>query len=102
MFVGVGSARMRDLFNPAKQIAPAIIFIDEIDAIGRVRGSHLSTGNDERDTTLNQLLSLMDGFDEDTGVIVLGATNRKDILDPALIRPGRFDRVITVGLPDLD
>eukprot|EP00747_Dinoflagellata_sp_TGD_P153748 gnl/TRDRNA2_/TRDRNA2_177427_c0_seq1.p1 gnl/TRDRNA2_/TRDRNA2_177427_c0~~gnl/TRDRNA2_/TRDRNA2_177427_c0_seq1.p1 ORF type:complete len:820 (+),score=-33.75 gnl/TRDRNA2_/TRDRNA2_177427_c0_seq1:97-2556(+) len=101
MFVGVGAARVRNLFTQAKQVAPAIIFIDEIDAIGRSRGSGSSGGTDERDQTLNQLLSLMDGFDDDSCVIVMAATNRKDILDPALVRPGRFDRVISINPPDL-
>merc|ERR1719265_1185744 len=101
MFVGVGSARVRNLFTQAKMIAPSIIFIDEIDAIGRSRGSGSSGGTDERDQTLNQLLSLMDGFDDDSGIIVIAATNRKDILDPALVRPGRFDRVITINPPTL-
>ncbi|KAL3160769.1 hypothetical protein ABBQ38_009182 [Trebouxia sp. C0009 RCD-2024] len=99
MFVGVGASRVRDLFKQARGVAPAIIFIDEIDAVGRTRGG--AQGNDERDTTLNQMLSEMDGFGEGVGVIVMAATNRKDVLDPALIRPGRFDRIIQVGLPDL-
>jgi cell division protease FtsH len=100
MFVGVGAARIRDLFSHAREIAPAIIFIDELDAIGRQRASGGSSDSDERDQTLNQLLSLMDGFDDDSDVIVIGATNRKDILDSALVRPGRFDRVISVNLPN--
>ena len=100
MYVGVGASRVRDLFNQAKKIAPAIIFIDEIDAVGRKRGSGLGGGHDEREQTLNQLLVEMDGFDRTEGVIVLAATNRADILDPALLRPGRFDRQIYVGAPD--
>ncbi|DBA94610.1 hypothetical protein WJX77_012597 [Trebouxia sp. C0004] len=99
MFVGVGASRVRDLFKQARGVAPAIIFIDEIDAVGRIRGG--AQGNDERDQTLNQMLSEMDGFGDGVGVIVMAATNRKDVLDPALIRPGRFDRIIQVGLPDL-
>lgn len=98
MFAGVGAARVRDLFGQARALAPAIIFIDEIDAVGRARGG--DQGNDERDQTLNQMLSEMDGFSDDTSVIVMAATNRRDILDPALIRPGRFDRHVFVGLPD--
>ena len=100
MYVGVGASRVRDLFNQAKKIAPAIIFIDEIDAVGRKRGSGLGGGHDEREQTLNQMLVEMDGFDRTEGVIVLAATNRADILDPALLRPGRFDRQIYVGAPD--
>jgi cell division protease FtsH len=100
MFVGVGASRVRDLFDQAKQNAPCIIFIDEIDAVGRQRGTGLGGGNDEREQTLNQILVEMDGFDNETGVIVMAATNRPDILDPALLRPGRFDRTVTVGLPD--
>ncbi len=101
MFVGVGASRVRDLFKQAAQKSPSIIFIDEIDAIGRARGrSNITGGNDERENTLNQLLTEMDGFKENKGVIVVGATNRVDILDAALLRPGRFDRQITVGLPD--
>ena len=100
MFVGVGAARVRDLFKRANESAPAIIFIDEIDAIARRRGSDLFSGNEERETTLNQLLVEMDGFEKNTGVIVMAATNRKDILDPALLRPGRFDRQIYIGVPD--
>ena len=100
MYVGVGASRVRDLFDQAKKVAPAIIFIDEIDAVGRKRGSGLGGGHDEREQTLNQLLVEMDGFDRTEGVIVLAATNRPDILDPALLRPGRFDRQIRVGLPD--
>ena len=100
MFVGVGASRVRDLFNRAKSTAPSIVFIDEIDAVGRQRGAGLGGGNDEREQTLNQLLSEMDGFEQDATVIVMAATNRPDVLDPALLRPGRFDRQITVGLPD--
>ncbi len=100
MYVGVGASRVRDLFEQAKKIAPAIIFIDEIDAVGRKRGSGMGGGHDEREQTLNQLLVEMDGFDRTEGVIVLAATNRPDILDPALLRPGRFDRQIHVGAPD--
>ena len=100
MYVGVGASRVRDLFDQAKKIAPAIIFIDEIDAVGRKRGSGLGGGHDEREQTLNQLLVEMDGFSHTEGVIVLAATNRVDILDPALLRPGRFDRQIYVGTPD--
>ena len=100
MYVGVGAARVRDLFEQAKKIAPAIIFIDEIDAVGRKRGSGLGGGHDEKEQTLNQLLVEMDGFGKNEGVIVLAATNRPDILDPALRRPGRFDRQIFVGAPD--
>ncbi len=101
MYVGVGASRVRDLFEQAKRIAPAIIFIDEIDAVGRKRGSGLGGGHDEKEQTLNQLLVEMDGFGRTQGVIVLAATNRPDILDPALLRPGRFDRQIHVGLPDV-
>jgi cell division protease FtsH len=101
MVVGVGASRVRDLFNQAKANAPAIIFIDEIDAVGRHRGAGLGGGHDEREQTLNQLLVEMDGFDANTNVILIAATNRPDILDPALLRPGRFDRQITVGAPDL-
>lgn len=100
MYVGVGASRVRDLFEQAKKLAPAIIFIDEIDAVGRKRGSGLGGGHDEREQTLNQLLVEMDGFSRTEGVIVLAATNRVDILDPALLRPGRFDRQIYVGSPD--
>ena len=100
MYVGVGASRVRDLFEQAKKIAPAIIFIDEIDAVGRKRGSGLGGGHDEREQTLNQLLVEMDGFGRTEGVIVMAATNRADILDPALLRPGRFDRQIYVGRPD--
>ncbi|HZD23416.1 MAG TPA: ATP-dependent zinc metalloprotease FtsH, partial [Acidimicrobiia bacterium] len=101
MFVGVGAARVRDLFEQAKQSAPAIIFIDEIDAVGRHRGAGLGGGHDEREQTLNQLLVELDGFEGNTGVIVMAATNRPDILDPALLRPGRFDRQITIDVPDV-
>ena len=100
LYVGVGASRVRDLFDQAKKIAPAIIFIDEIDAVGRKRGSGLGGGHDEKEQTLNQLLVEMDGFSRTSGVIVLAATNRPDILDPALLRPGRFDRQIHVGAPD--
>jgi len=102
MFVGVGAARVRDLFEQAKQSAPAIIFIDEIDAVGRHRGAGLGGGHDEREQTLNQLLVELDGFEGNTGVIVMAATNRPDILDPALLRPGRFDRQITIDAPDIE
>jgi cell division protease FtsH len=102
MFVGVGASRVRDLFEQAKQTAPAIVFIDEIDAVGRHRGAGLGGGHDEREQTLNQLLVEMDGFDQRTAVILIAATNRPDILDPALLRPGRFDRHITVDRPDLE
>jgi len=101
MFVGVGAARVRDLFEEAKKDAPAILFIDELDAVGRVRGAGLGGGHDEREQTLNQLLSEMDGFDRNDLVVVLAATNRPDVLDPALLRPGRFDRRVVVGLPEL-
>jgi cell division protease FtsH len=100
MFVGVGASRVRDLFSQAKTVAPAIIFIDELDAVGRRRGAGLGTVNDEREQTLNQLLVEMDGFDQRHEIIVIAATNRPDVLDPALLRPGRFDRQITVALPD--
>jgi len=101
MFVGVGASRVRDLFDQAKKAAPAIIFIDEIDAVGRHRGAGLGGGHDEREQTLNQLLVEMDGFSTNEGVIVMAATNRRDILDPAILRPGRFDRQVTVNFPDL-
>lgn len=101
MFVGVGASRVRDLFNTAKKSTPAVIFIDEIDAVGRQRGAGLGGGHDEREQTLNQLLVEMDGFAPNQGIIVIAATNRPDILDPALLRPGRFDRQITVGYPDV-
>src|SRR5512134_413357 len=101
MFVGVGAARVRDMFEQAKKNAPCIVFIDEIDAVGRQRGAGLGGGNDEREQTLNQLLVEMDGFEATTGVIVIAATNRPDVLDPALMRPGRFDRQVVVPLPDI-
>ena len=101
MFVGVGASRVRDLFEQAKANAPAIVFVDEIDAVGRHRGAGLGGGHDEREQTLNQLLVEMDGFDVKGGVILIAATNRPDILDPALLRPGRFDRQIAVDRPDL-
>ena len=100
MFVGVGAGRVRDMFRKAKQTAPCLIFIDEIDAVGRQRGAGLGGGNDEREQTLNQLLVEMDGFEDNSGIIVIAATNREDVLDPALLRAGRFDRTITVNLPD--
>jgi cell division protease FtsH len=100
MFIGIGASRIRDLFKKASETTPCIVFIDEIDAVGRERGAGIGGGNDEREQTLNQLLTEMDGFKENKGVIVVGATNRVDILDSALLRPGRFDRQITVGLPD--
>jgi len=102
MFVGVGASRVRDLFNKAKKAAPAIIFIDEIDAVGRKRGSGLGGSHDEREQTLNQILVEMDGFDPNLGVIVIAATNRPDVLDPALLRPGRFDRRVVIDLPDIE
>ena len=101
MFVGVGASRVRDMFEQAKKASPCIIFIDEIDAVGRHRGAGMGGGHDEREQTLNQLLVEMDGFEGDEGVIVIAATNRPDVLDPALLRPGRFDRQVTVGLPDI-
>ncbi|MDP3273110.1 ATP-dependent zinc metalloprotease FtsH [Limnobacter sp.] len=101
MFVGVGAARVRDMFEQAKKQAPCIIFIDEIDAVGRQRGAGLGGGNDEREQTLNQMLVEMDGFDTNQGIIVIAATNRPDVLDPALLRPGRFDRQVVVSLPDI-
>ena len=101
MFVGVGASRVRDMFEQAKKQAPCIIFIDEIDAVGRQRGAGLGGGHDEREQTLNQLLVEMDGFDVNDGVIVIAATNRPDVLDQALLRPGRFDRQVVVGLPDI-
>ncbi len=100
MFVGVGASRVRDLFTQARSYAPCIVFVDEIDAVGRHRGAGIGGGNDEREQTLNQLLVEMDGFDPHTGIIIVAATNRPDILDPALLRPGRFDRRVIVGLPD--
>ncbi|PIP87159.1 hypothetical protein COW81_01935 [Candidatus Campbellbacteria bacterium CG22_combo_CG10-13_8_21_14_all_36_13] len=102
MFVGVGASRVRDLFKLAKKSAPAIIFVDEIDAVGRVRGTGVGGGNDEREQTLNQILVEMDGFEQNEKVIVMAATNRPDVLDPALLRPGRFDRRVTIDLPDID
>ena len=97
MFVGVGASRVRDLFDQAKRHSPCIVFVDEIDAVGRQRGAGLGGSHDEREQTLNQMLVEMDGFDTDTNVIIIAATNRPDILDPALLRPGRFDRRITLG-----
>ena len=99
MFVGVGASRVRDMFENAKKDSPAIIFIDELDSIGRIRGTGLGGGHDEREQTLNQILSEMDGFTPSESLIVLAATNRPDVLDPALVRPGRFDRQITLELP---
>jgi cell division protease FtsH len=101
MFVGVGASRVRDMFEQGKKNSPCIIFIDEIDAVGRSRGAGLGGGNDEREQTLNQLLVEMDGFETNEGVIIIAATNRPDVLDPALLRPGRFDRQVVVGLPDI-
>ncbi len=101
LFVGVGASRVRDMFKQAKQNAPCLIFIDEIDAVGRQRGSGIGGGHDEREQTLNQLLTEMDGFGENEGIIIIAATNRPDVLDPALLRPGRFDRQVTVNLPDV-
>ena len=101
MFVGMGAAKVRDLFKQAKEKAPCIVFIDEIDAIGKKRGGAALGGNDEREQTLNQLLTEMDGFEDNAGVIILAATNRPESLDPALTRPGRFDRQVPVTLPDL-
>ncbi len=102
MFVGVGASRVRDMFEQAKKSAPCIVFIDEIDAVGRHRGAGLGNGNDEREQTLNQLLVEMDGFEANEGIIIIAATNRPDVLDPALLRPGRFDRQVTVPLPDIE
>src|SRR5438128_9895130 len=101
MFVGVGASRVRDLFEQAKQNSPCIIFMDEIDAVGRHRGAGLGGGHDEREQTLNQLLVEMDGFETNEGVILIAATNRPDVLDPALLRPGRFDRQVVVARPDV-
>ena len=101
MFVGVGASRVRDLFEQGKKNAPCIIFIDEIDAVGRHRGAGLGGGHDEREQTLNQILVEMDGFESNEGVILVAATNRPDVLDPALLRPGRFDRRVVVSLPDV-
>ena len=101
MFVGVGAARVRDLFEQAKKHAPAIIFIDELDALGKARGAGSFGGHDEREQTLNQLLTELDGFETNAGVILMGATNRPEILDPALLRPGRFDRTVAVDRPDV-
>ena len=101
MFVGVGASRVRDLFKEAQKMAPCIIFIDEIDAIGKSRDSKFGSGNDEREQTLNQLLAEMDGFDTSKGLLILAATNRPEVLDKALLRPGRFDRRIIVDKPDL-
>lgn len=102
LFVGIGASRVRDMFQQAKRNAPCLIFIDEIDAVGRQRGTGLGGGHDEREQTLNQLLTEMDGFGENTGIIIIAATNRPDVLDPALLRPGRFDRQVTVSLPDIN
>ena len=102
LFVGVGASRVRDMFKQAKQNAPCLIFIDEIDAVGRQRGAGLGGGHDEREQTLNQLLTEMDGFGANSGIIIIAATNRPDVLDPALLRPGRFDRQIQVSLPDVN
>ena len=102
MFVGVGASRVRDLFESARKMGRAIIFIDEVDSVGRKRGAGLGGGHDEREQTLNQMLSEMDGFEDSEGIVMLAATNRPDILDPALLRPGRFDRQVVVPLPELD
>eukprot|EP01136_Pigoraptor_vietnamica_P008154 Opistho-1_new@43135 len=102
MFVGVGASRVRDMFEQAKKSAPCIVFIDEIDAVGRHRGAGIGNGNDEREQTLNQLLVEMDGFDANEGIIIVAATNRPDVLDPALLRPGRFDRQVQVPRPDIE
>jgi cell division protease FtsH len=101
MFVGVGASRVRDLFEQGKKNAPCIVFIDEIDAVGRHRGAGLGGGHDEREQTLNQLLVEMDGFESNDGVILMASTNRPDVLDPALLRPGRFDRRVVVSRPDV-
>src|SRR5437660_4997482 len=100
MFVGVGASRVRDMFDQARKNTPCLVFIDEIDAVGRSRGHGLGGGNDEREQTLNALLVEMDGFDTQEGIIIIAATNRPDVLDPALLRPGRFDRQVMVDLPD--
>ena len=100
--MGVGASRVRDLFDQAKKNAPCIVFVDEIDAVGRQRGAGLGGGHDEREQTLNQLLVEMDGFSPNEGIIILAATNRPDILDPALLRPGRFDRQVVVDSPDVN
>jgi cell division protease FtsH len=102
MYVGVGASRVRDMFKQAREQAPALIFIDEIDSVGRIRGTGIGGGNDEREQTLNQVLAEMDGFKPDEAVIVLAATNRPDVLDPALLRPGRFDRKIVLEMPQRD
>jgi cell division protease FtsH len=102
MFVGVGASRVRDMFEQAKKNAPCIVFIDEIDAVGRHRGHGLGNSNDEREQTLNQLLVEMDGFEANEGIIIIAATNRPDVLDPALLRPGRFDRQVVVPVPDIE
>jgi len=101
MFVGVVASRVRDLFKRAKENSPCLIFIDEIDAVGRQRGAGIGGGNDEREQTLNQLLTEMDGFEGNSGIIIIAATNRPDVLDSALMRPGRFDRQVTVDAPDI-
>src|SRR5207248_8672664 len=101
MFVGVGASRVRSLFEEAKKHSPAVVFVDELDAVGRQRGAGLGGGHDEREQTLNQLLVEMDGFETNTHVIVIAATNRPDVLDPALLRPGRFDRHVTLDRPDI-
>ena len=101
MFVGVGASRVRDLFKRAKENSPCLIFIDEIDAVGRQRGAGVGGGNDEREQTLNQLLTEMDGFEGNSGIIIIAATNRADVLDSALLRPGRFDRQVQVDVPDI-
>ena len=101
MFVGVGASRVRDLFDQGRKNAPCILFIDELDAVGRTRGAGYGGGHDEREQTLNQMLVEMDGFDTKDGVMILAATNRPDVLDPALLRPGRFDRQVVVDMPDI-
>ncbi len=102
MFVGVGASRVRDLFEKGKKNAPCIIFVDEIDAVGRYRGAGIGGGHDEREQTLNQLLTEMDGFNDNQGIIIIAATNRPDVLDPALLRPGRFDRQVVINVPDIN